>query len=1622
MSTRKLTRAIQQLLQQISKTVRLLTKGIVNWLLRSLLVLGRQPLFTQAGFVLPTTVLLLLILTLTVGSIGYRTYTRSQETIGERQQRVIYNTGTPAIDRAKAKLEYMFDRQRDFRLPAGIPSEVQLLGMLYNDGRTIDAGGGSTIRVTPIIAPPGASSCSGSAPSPGCDVYTFPDEARVDLNGDGTLDNAWSYRVDANSDGTLDGTVVYSIIYSTPANFNDLRFANQAGVESRAQALQVRHGPLSNSSQQNAACTLPGAATSPDRGWIPDPSSSNTLRKNFQVDVFVQPDANNGTVSTLEFHQDREVNRGNRWGAWFRNDLEVFPGPLFNWNGAMHTEGNLIVGNSSFRGYLISSPYSCFYTKDASEVTVRQFAEDPEQGRPAFQGQWLSGKVGDNTFGDANSFDLFNGQGAAPIRNSAFNTGTDSSTGGGGGPANYALDPVILQTLDFSVGRGVPNPATYRSGGWNNTQLVQKGRMRQEEARTTPYVDDFFRADNRYGPKPRYDDSENGSFPGIPIGTDIGNNPYLTQSDAPTPDSEEQLGLDGYWERRARWSGMRLIIGQRLELGDPMGWGGPDNDLDDEPLRPWNSCPANSSGRCHEARQRTTLWDNLAAVQATAVYHSANNDKDAPLACMATTVHPGTATTLANSATFQDLAYGLPNAALGTGANAYTHTNGVRPIVSNFFWGIGTNGWEFTAPQADVTTNPAMMQALRNLANFAGDPRGGAPSFVPIQDNDVHPFPSLAMWGDFSNLRRVLGLLGSGGYNNLSPADKTTLQTAACTLGMLAYNLDYLEKFDLRAVAQDATTGGGRDLLGYPNTTTIPITADTVPTSTYNTGLRGKIRQLINGTSPLGTFPRVDLIASTASVDQPQVYVRLLERWRDNTTTPLSAAQKDEMNKIIALARMFITKEQVGRDRMWGFFTGAARYAQAPLGFCSMMKGTDPDVPGRYTISADGTAIQQIQDLADPALGANISGDPLEYLCSTRPRYPILYSLFNARDEATPRAFTGSATSPSAYDPNAIVYANFESHQEVSGRSRDSQDSANPAWAYINSSSVNRNVTYEVVRPADIALIPKRIDRSNWTLPIEAPTQGASRYQKAATGRTPNHNRDTLIKICDIGVCPNELPNPVSANLFRVAFKDAAPFNGREMMPTRMLDVNVDLIRRARTPVGQDFWLPKKGIIYAYREDSVSEREIVRPATASWGSCNSESEISTNTACRMNATGNAFQSEDPPFNPSNRITTKPVDYLPDPDRRPHGFRIKNGAEVGRTGDDGKGLSFITDNPIYLQGDFNLHQASPNSTTPLEEFTQALAADFGNFYTRNSLNSSFARANSDLWRPSELLADSISIISDNFCDGSIEDGIVSAGTSNSATITTTKRDNEYVCNSTHQRTSYLNQNRPNTNPNLNPEGIRWLRANPADSLGLPASTVANPGEGSSPIFVSRQGNPWYLSGRSFASSSFRPYGVLTAQQYYRFQDNKALMDGINNTRVNSVIISGLVPSRVNQSYGGLHNFPRFLEDWGSERALFISGSFLQLNFSNQATGPFDQDAWEPGVSTNSREDIRYYNPPGRRWGYDVGLQYAPAGPISARFVTLDAIRNEFYSEPPANDPYMRRLCLRANSSNPERCPT
>ena len=280
----------------------------------------------------------------------------------------------------------------------------------------------------------------------------------------------------------------------------------------------------------------------------------------------------------------------------------------------MHTEGSLIMSNTAglggFRAYLISSPKSCLYGSDgieASEISVNQQPADSTTTPPypGFQGQIVSGSMASNSFVNSVTIDRAPGSSITltPGNDSVLNSGT---TPGNVTPTDLSLDPLQIFTQDQSLARNSQDPSNQKNRdtvNWNNGNPLATGDSPHlprvvNNAEPKPLLDDTYRADNRYGPKPP------------PTGFTVGQaitDPNQISLTPPTA-NPEQLGKDGYWERRAYKEGLRLIVGQRLELGTPLPV--------PTPLPPY------LASRPHEALQRRALKDNVAAVQSTAIYHA----------------------------------------------------------------------------------------------------------------------------------------------------------------------------------------------------------------------------------------------------------------------------------------------------------------------------------------------------------------------------------------------------------------------------------------------------------------------------------------------------------------------------------------------------------------------------------------------------------------------------------------------------------------------------------------------------------------------------------------------------------------------------------------------------------------------------------------------------------------------------------------------------------------------------------------------------------------------------------------------------------------------------------------
>ena len=559
------------------------------------------------------------------------------------------------------------------------------------------------------------------------------------------------------------------------------------------------------------------------------------------------------------------------------------------------------------------------------------------------------------------------------------------------------------------------------------------------------------------------------------------------------------------------------------------------------------------------------------------------------------------------------------------------------------------------------------------------------------------------------------------------------------------------------------------------------------------------------------------------------------------------------------------------------------------------------------------------------------------------------------------------------------------------------------ADAYITTANTNGTAenNYYAVSDADIlaigtAFAPRATDFSNWSLPTTS-----------ASGVLTN---------------PNTQPFTITMGSSGrdVSLLDKGMYDGREMLGLRMLDLDIGKLAGNTNGTGGDRWISNTdGIVYAFREDAIREDAIVRPknSTTTWADCDTWSEVYTNITttpfgvsgndrnCRMKKISTAPFFQDPPLMSNTKISTKPIDFYADPDRRPYGFRLVNGATLNRASGVPSGMTFVSDNMVYTKGDFNLHTSTGALGTGstacnglIEEFTSKLIANdcsiasvdfYGGRTVAQRNDTNFAAPSADKWRPVEIVGDAVGVLSGTFKDGNIADGFTLARAASG--------------NASTGSSSYQNQNRLLDDTAV--AASAWKHTNPSDV--------------NTPILINRNGDWVKSDGSLVPNSDYLQFSTADPN----FVDKRGGdLQQATRTIANAVFISGIVPSQAGQTYGGMHNFPRFIESWKSTN-LQIAGGFFQLNFSTSATASFDQDAWEPydpaitAASTDSAPNgdarvgyvrTRFYGAPNRIWGYDVGLQYAPAGAIARRFVTVGRPRSEFYRELPVDDPYVKNL--------------
>ena len=385
----KLSKVIVSLLRRVLGVTRSGAKRLMRAMLRSLMAMGRRARLPVAGFVLPTVTMVLLVVILLTVAITLRSFDRANTARNVRVSQQVLAAATPALDRARAKIEYML--REDPQRPTSTPSDAELYRIMSS-------------------YPPNATSANP-------DFYTFGGEQRLKLrfpltdspdlvnanNPQGPLVNAagveneaintaWRYAVDTNNDGRFDTFTLYGIFFRNPpiatvqnpnAEIGDFRRARRP--------LDARTPPMSSGRSANQAC-LQGTETVGslvgESGWY---RIDGRLQKSFfvytvnvpitQADIAaanglgnLQAFAGTSSISALEYQQDQSRIPLSNNAVVYEDDLDISPGPPLNLNGRLLTNSNLLVSglntDRSIRLFQVSSKDSCFYDRENSRIVV----------------------------------------------------------------------------------------------------------------------------------------------------------------------------------------------------------------------------------------------------------------------------------------------------------------------------------------------------------------------------------------------------------------------------------------------------------------------------------------------------------------------------------------------------------------------------------------------------------------------------------------------------------------------------------------------------------------------------------------------------------------------------------------------------------------------------------------------------------------------------------------------------------------------------------------------------------------------------------------------------------------------------------------------------------------------------------------------------------------------------------------------------------------------------------------------------------------------------------------------------------------------------------------------------
>ncbi|MGF1676277.1 MAG: hormogonium polysaccharide biosynthesis protein HpsA [Rivularia sp. (in: cyanobacteria)] len=354
---RKLVRAIQKFFRKFRRKSSSTVKKQSLWLLRNFIVTKKRKNWANSGFVLPTVAMVSLVVVLLTIAIMFRSFERSNNASNVRVNQVVLNAATPAIDRAKAKIDKLFS---DPRLPRSTPNDFSLDQIISNNVKEFTFGDESQLTLFDDIDKNGSRNANPAS-----------------LTDNENLETAWKYPVDTDNNGKFDSYTLYSINFRNPPQTNGNPSRPRNPLEARTPPMNETRGSNVCDRGNNTSAQLVGS-----QGWY---QRGSTLRRSIFVYTTTVPITDktglgneyetfkgNKGFAALEYQQDRERRPLTNNAVLYGDDLEISPGGGINLNGRILTNSNLFAARrfDPIRFYLVSSPDSCYFSERNSKIVV----------------------------------------------------------------------------------------------------------------------------------------------------------------------------------------------------------------------------------------------------------------------------------------------------------------------------------------------------------------------------------------------------------------------------------------------------------------------------------------------------------------------------------------------------------------------------------------------------------------------------------------------------------------------------------------------------------------------------------------------------------------------------------------------------------------------------------------------------------------------------------------------------------------------------------------------------------------------------------------------------------------------------------------------------------------------------------------------------------------------------------------------------------------------------------------------------------------------------------------------------------------------------------------------------